>query len=399
MTPFAQDVIDAVVAVADAAPLERLLALAVVSVETRGIPFESDGRPSFRCEPATFYKELPLAKRASAVAAGIAAAKWSRDGYRDQGTEVGRRARLQRMVAVDERAAYRSISMGLPQAMGFDHSLCGYPDAKAMFEAFHYLAAQARALIALLPALGCMEALKAHDWTAFATRYNGPGERDNDYDRKLADAYAHWEFALAAGQVAPPAEGLGLWSPHGEPVAVLQRALTAVGLPVKVDGWYGPKTAEAVSRFELRKGMADTKGVATQEILDAIVNAAPVPQGSRDVVDAATLRQSSRIVQGTAKLKAVAATTIGGGLATAAADPVASANSAMDKADAARGAATRAVSMVGGAEHAQTALAWLAAHPLPLVGLLMAAVGGVAFYLSHGVEQARVDDARSGATA
>ncbi len=71
----------------------------------------------------------------------------------------------------------------------------------------------------------------------------------------------------------------------------------------------------------------------------------------------------------------------------------------MDRADAAKAVASRATTMVGGAEHAQTVLAWLAAHPLPLVGTIMAIVGGVAWWLSHGVEQARVDDARTGVTA
>ena len=32
--------------------------------------------------------------------------------------------------------------------------------------------------------------LRAHDWTRFALGYNGPSESDNDYDDRLAAAYA-----------------------------------------------------------------------------------------------------------------------------------------------------------------------------------------------------------------
>lgn len=398
MKAFAPEVIDALSTAARSVALEPALLLALVSVETSGEPFERDGTPTILCEPAVFYKECPAGLQSQALSAGIAARSWSRDGYKDQGTAVGRAARFARMCAVDENAAYRSVSMGLGQIMGFNCGHAGFGCARDMYEAFRDVAVQAKAIVAVLPALGVLEPLKAHDWVKVATRYNGPGERHNRYDARLADSYAHWEFALASGQTAAPHDGIGLWSPHGDEVRALQEHLTTLGFATKADGWFGPKTAEAVARFEVRKGLPDTGGVATQAVLDAIANALPVPQGARDVIDAGDLKATSRIVQGTAKLKAVAVGTVGTGVTAALADPVASANSAMDKADQAKAMASRATTMVGGAEHAQTLLTWLAAHPLPLVGTVMAIIGGVAWWLSHGVEQARVDDARTGAT-
>lgn len=398
MKPFSPEVIAALSAAARSVALEPALLLALVSVETNGSPFEPDGSPTILCEPAVFYRELPVALRAQALSAGIAVTKWSRAGYTDQGTAVGRAARFARMVAIDENAAYRSVSMGLGQGMGFNCSLAGFATAKDMYEAFRSIDAQARAIVAMLPALGVLEPLKAHNWVQTALKYNGPGERHNKYDAKIADSYAHWEFALASGQTEAPHDGLGLWSPHGDDVRLLQTQLTDLGFPTTADGWYGPKTAEAVARFEVRRGLPDTRGVATQATLDAIVNAVAVPQGSRDVVTASTLAPTSRIVRGARNLKKVALTTVGGGMTTALADPVASANQAMDKAEAAHATVTRATQAVGGVENAQTALTWLAAHPLPLVGLVMTIVGIVVWLCSHSVEQARVDDAHTGAT-
>ena len=398
MKPFSPDVIDALSTAARSVALEPALLLALVSVETNGSPFEPDGSPTILCEPAVFYKELPIALRAQALSAGVAATKWSRDGYRDQGTAVGRAARFARMIAIDANAAYRSVSMGLGQGMGFNCSLAGYGTAQEMYDAFRDIGAQARAIVAMLPALGVLEPLKSHDWVQAAVHYNGPGERHNRYDAKLADSYAHWEFALASGQTEPPHDGLGLWSPHGEPVAALQRELTALGFPIAADGRYGPKTAEAVSRFELRNGLPDTRGIATQATLNAIVNATPIPQGARDVVTARTLAPTSTIIQGAQKLKAGALGLVGLGGTAAVTPSLSTVNDTLDRVDQAKATVTRATQAVGGTDALMSVLTWAAAHPLPIAGGAMVALGCGAVVVAHTIEQARVADARSGAT-
>ena len=100
MKPFSPEVIGALSAAARSVSLEPALLLALVSVETSGEPFEPDGSPTILCEPAVFYKECPDALRAQALSAGVAAKAWSRDGYKDQGSAVGRAARFARMVAI-----------------------------------------------------------------------------------------------------------------------------------------------------------------------------------------------------------------------------------------------------------------------------------------------------------
>lgn len=81
----------------------------------------------------------------------------------------------------NDEAAKKSISMGAPQIMGFNHAVCGYASAAQMFEAF---ASSDRNQV-----LGFFDfvqgpsatskrvaALQAQDFTAFASQYNGPGQ-------------------------------------------------------------------------------------------------------------------------------------------------------------------------------------------------------------------------------
>ncbi|WP_404405547.1 peptidoglycan-binding protein [Pelagibacterium halotolerans] len=58
-----------------------------------------------------------------------------------------------------------------------------------------------------------------------------------------------------------------------EDIAELQRKLKAMGLfDGVVDGYYGPKTADAIRAFEARTGLPRT-GAATPEVIDAVRNA------------------------------------------------------------------------------------------------------------------------------
>lgn len=417
MTPFSSEVIAALTAAAKAASVLPAALLALVSVETNGVPFASDGTPTVLCEPAIFYRELPPEKRAAALKAGLAAKVWSRSGYADQGTEIGRRARCSAMIQIDEEAAYRSLSMGLGQVKGFNATHAGYDSAKAMFVAFTgSIDAQARAIVAVLPALGVMEPLKRKDWVTVAVRYNGPGERHNNYHVKLAAAYAHWDTALATGQFAPPTgESLGLWS-RGPAVETIQRALTRAGFPTVVDGVFGPKTAQAVAAFQLRVGLPDTRGVVDQATVEMILHreADPLPQGGREVATESDLMRRSRIVQAAARLRSGALSAMGLGTgavakgttdAASTADPVGTIDTlhttvtgALDKVDAAKATASRAAGLVGH-DNIAAAMAWAAAHPMPIAGGGMVLAGAGVAYIAHTIIGARVEDHRTGATA
>jgi len=75
--------------------------------------------------------------------------------------------------------------------MGFNWRVCGFKSLqdfiKAMYrdEASHLAAA-----LGYIKGTGILPALKRLDWAAFAKGYNGPGYAANNYDVKLARAYA-----------------------------------------------------------------------------------------------------------------------------------------------------------------------------------------------------------------
>lgn len=163
---------------------------ALLDVESAGSGFDKQGRPKMLFEPHVFWRELgPGAKRDKAAAQGLAYPRWKPGAYPKDSYP-----RLAKALAIDDEAALRSASWGLPQLMGFNCKLAGYPTAKAMVTAFlddeeTHLAA----MIRFIKATGLNDDLQRHDWKAFARGYNGAGFAKNGYDRKLAQAFARWQ--------------------------------------------------------------------------------------------------------------------------------------------------------------------------------------------------------------
>lgn len=82
---------------------------------------------------------------------------------------------------LDEASAMRSISMGGPQIMGFNHHLIGYESPRQMFDRFQGdLRWQVIGLFDFVKGAGTtsqmLEALRRQRFDEFATRYNGPGQ-------------------------------------------------------------------------------------------------------------------------------------------------------------------------------------------------------------------------------
>jgi hypothetical protein len=92
--------------------------------------------------------------------------------------------------------ARQSISMGLPQIMGFNAAAIGYASVDEMFDAFNDPAGGERAQAVGLfdfvkgpkATSQMLDALRQHDWVAFAKRYNGSGQAAV-YGQRIADAY------------------------------------------------------------------------------------------------------------------------------------------------------------------------------------------------------------------
>jgi hypothetical protein len=163
---------------------------AILDVESAGTGFDKQGRPKMLFEPHIFWKELgPGPKRDRAAAQGLAYPRWKPGAYPKDSYP-----RLLKAIAIDEEAALRSASWGLPQMMGFNGKLAGYPTARAMVAAFlDDEETHLSAMIRFIKATGLDDELRRHDWKGFARGYNGPGFAKNGYDRKLAQAFARWQ--------------------------------------------------------------------------------------------------------------------------------------------------------------------------------------------------------------
>lgn len=391
---IAPSIINAAKTAAKDAGIDPALLLSVISVETNGEPFEADGkRPVFLPEGAIFYDRLHNTnERTTAVHEGIAWPHYDPARYRTLNSTAAREARLAAMVKVNEAVAYESISCGLFQLMGFNAREAGFADAKDMFYSFvGNTEAQIAAGVAFLKSTGIEDALKRHDWKDAARRYNGVRYRTNNYDAKLADAYAHWHVVLASGQIVPPSDdsdtyGLGSSGPG---VKKLQQELIAKGYPCRADGSYGPKTMGAVAAFQTHHGLPGD-GIAGPNTVSALESADPLPEGSRDLATVKTLGKTSRIVHhGWYAKRAVEAVGAVGFLGQI---DLGGVTDTLDKLDSAKSTYGRIVDALG---HAAVYLPHVVLSPVVIGGI---AATIVAWSLIHSMEKLRVDDEKTGAT-
>ena len=175
-------------------------AAAVIQVESSGRNFGEDGRLLIRFEPCVFYdiwgrghqQEFskhfqcgrPDDKFRESAAQNFT--EFHGDYYKEW--KVFQFART-----LDEDAALKSISMGLPQVMGFNYYMLGYSSAKEMFNAMS--TSTKSQLDALFSALSyrdptgksCLDPLRAGDFVSFAGCYNGEG-RNQEYGSKISQA-------------------------------------------------------------------------------------------------------------------------------------------------------------------------------------------------------------------
>ena len=136
---------------------------------------------------------------------------------------------------LERRAARESISMGLPQIMGFNAVSVGYPQADAMFEAF--ASSEARQIFGFFDFVrgrGGISPLRRRDYATFAGIYNGPGQATvyAGIIQERADL-----FDRLMGQMVPGTRGIG-----GEVAA----------LSTESGEFYPPRSASEEERVALR---------------------------------------------------------------------------------------------------------------------------------------------------
>jgi hypothetical protein len=158
-------------------------AAAILAVESSGKGIGSDGKLLIRFEPGIFKKYTNIA---------VVASHKNNAAEHQTFTEACK---------LDKEAAYKSISMGIGQVMGFNAKRVGYANAEEMFNTFgQSLEAQIAAVFKFIATDSkLLDAAKTDDFATFAYKYNGSGYAANKYDVKLADAKK--SFVSATGIV------------------------------------------------------------------------------------------------------------------------------------------------------------------------------------------------------
>lgn len=241
---FATDIVRDIVKVAKDSGIEPAALLAVVEVESGGQPYEQDRvTPRFLYERHVMYRELKarrgVARAAAAIRAGLALPKWERaTQYKDQANSAQRLALMAKAKAFDEECACRSASWGLGQTMGFHAESQGHKNAiefvRWMTEGG--VAAQITAMVKEIQKSGLVDEINRHDWAGFAYRYNGAGYKQNQYDTRMANAYAVWKAKLPKLNLDAPSKPQ---APKPAPQPVPPPDIEPTPAPVEKTGWLG----------------------------------------------------------------------------------------------------------------------------------------------------------------
>jgi hypothetical protein len=265
---FSKQSANEIAAVARRLRVEPAALLAVATVESGGIAFASiNGRkePLIRFEGHYFDRRLTGEKQKLARDAGLADP--TPGVVANPASQAARWAMLTRAAAIDRKAAHESTSWGIGQVMGAHWAWLGYTSVAALVEeARGGVAGQARLMARYIGKAGLAEALRAHDWVAFARGYNGPAYARNRYDARLRKTYLDLKKPAVAEHPAVPVLRRGS---RGMAVRRLQRALADLGYTLAVDGDFGPETQAVVTLFQRDHGLKidGVAGTETQEAL------------------------------------------------------------------------------------------------------------------------------------
>lgn len=158
----------------------------VCSVEAAGSGF-SNGLPKILFEGHIFSKIT--GHRYDGSHPTISYAVWDKSKY--PATQAGRYQQLYDATSLNPDAAFQSASYGMFQIIGENYAMCKYADPLQFVMAMCLTeGSQLQAFIEFVKARGLASALRHHDWATFAKGYNGTAYRQNQYDTKLAAAYA-----------------------------------------------------------------------------------------------------------------------------------------------------------------------------------------------------------------
>ena len=157
---------------------------AILTVETDGCGYLVDRRPLILFERHIFHQQT----RGAFDQAHPSISSRVPGGYVGGGGEYDR---LAEAAALDPHHALLSTSWGIGQVMGFDAQMGGFTSIEDMVaDVVDSEDAQLKAIANFLRARRLHTTLASHDWKAFARGYNGPDFAKNQYDTRLAQAFA-----------------------------------------------------------------------------------------------------------------------------------------------------------------------------------------------------------------
>ena len=172
--------------------VDQAAAVAVLCVESGGRGFSADGSMIIRFENHIFWRQWGKnhQDKFNTHFTSNPEQHWKDHKFRQNptgkwttfhGDQVGEWRVFEFARRLSEPAAMRSISMGGPQIMGFNHARIGYDSVLQMFEAFNSnIRYQTLGLFDFIQGPGSVSAmviaLQRKKFEQFATEYNGPGQ-------------------------------------------------------------------------------------------------------------------------------------------------------------------------------------------------------------------------------
>lgn len=163
---------------------------AVCKVEAPRGGFNPDNTPATLFEGHKF--SAFTGGRYDKTAPDISYPKWTKAFY-GKNWEA-EQDRLQRAIALNREAALKSASWGKFQIMGFNHELAGFKTLQEFINAMYRSERdQLMAFVSFIQKANLTGALRRLEWKSFARGYNGPSYAANQYDIKLAAAYASFK--------------------------------------------------------------------------------------------------------------------------------------------------------------------------------------------------------------
>lgn len=158
----------------------------VVAVEAAGAGFQA-GLPKILFEGHIFSRLTR--RRFDRTHRHISYPNWDKSKY--PGSQDGRYAQLLDAVALDPDAAFASASYGAFQILGQNYKVCGYrSEFEFVLSQCQNEGNQLMAFVNFVKGNRLDDELRSGRWAAFARGYNGSAYKANQYDLKLAAAFA-----------------------------------------------------------------------------------------------------------------------------------------------------------------------------------------------------------------